>query len=232
MLHVVATPLGNLGDITVRSLDVFRRADLVACEDTRRTRKLFSHFEIPCPEMVSYREGNESRAGQRILNALEDGREVALCSDGGTPAISDPGYRLLRRLAGEEIPFDVLPGPSAVTAALLHSGLPTSSFTFKGFPPRKPGPLARFFAEEAAARHTLVVFESPFRLEATLRAAFEALGDREAAVCLEMTKRFERVRRGYLSDLLEEIAGVPSRGEATLVFAGAHPDFTRGTGKV
>lgn len=232
MLHVVATPLGNLGDITVRSLEIFRGADLVACEDTRRTRVLFSHYGISCPGMLSYREGNEQRAGRRILEALGDGLEVVLCSDGGTPSISDPGYRLLRMLVAEARNFNVLPGPTAVTAALLYSGLPTSSFTFKGFPPRKPGPRRRFFAEEAETRHTLVIFESPFRVEATLRAALEALGDREAAVCLEMTKRFERVRRGYISDLLEETAGTVPKGEVTMVFAGAHPDFTRGTGKV
>jgi 16S rRNA (cytidine1402-2'-O)-methyltransferase len=159
--------------------------------------------------------------------AVQAGRSVVLCSDGGYPGISDPGYRLLRRAAQEGLPFDVLPGASAVDVALLLSGLPTSSYTFKGFPPRRPGVLRRFFEEEREAPHTLVVFESPFRVGHTLQAALEVLGDREAAVCVELTKQHERVARGFLSALVQQFAGKPVKGEVTLVIAGGNPKFAR-----
>ena len=227
MLHVVATPIGNLGDLTPRARDALQAADLIACEDTRRTWALLSACGIPRPEMLSYRQGNEEHIGERLAAAVRAGRTVVLCSDGGYPGISDPGYRLVRRLAREGLPFDVLPGPSAVTMALVYSGLPTSSFTFKGFPPRRPGALRRFFAEEREAPHTLVCFESPFRVAATLRAAAEALGEREATVCAELTKRHERVARGFLSELAQAAAAQPARGEITLVIAGANPKFAR-----
>ena len=148
MLHVVATPIGNLADLSPRALDALKTAELIACEDTRRTWALLSAFNIPRPEMISYRQGNEERIGDRIVEALNAGRAVALCSDGGYPGISDPGYRLIRRAAKENIAFDIIPGASAVDVALLSSGLSTSSYTFKGFPPRKPGALRRFFEEE------------------------------------------------------------------------------------
>jgi 16S rRNA (cytidine1402-2'-O)-methyltransferase len=143
--------------------------------------------------MVSYRQGNEERTGDYIIQAVNAGRSVALCSDGGYPGISDPGYRLIRRAAQEKVAFDVLPGASAVDLALLFSGLSTSSFTFKGFPPRKPGALRRFFEEEKSLPHTLICFESPFRIAPSLKAALEVLGDREAAVCIELTKAHERI---------------------------------------
>ncbi|MBR4654488.1 MAG: 16S rRNA (cytidine(1402)-2'-O)-methyltransferase [Kiritimatiellae bacterium] len=227
MLHVIATPIGNLGDLSPRALEAFRAASLIACEDTRRTWQLLAHFGVPRPEMVSYRQGNEERVGAAIVDALRAGREVALCSDGGYPAISDPGYRLMRRCAQEGIPYEVIPGASAVNVALLMSGLSTSSFTFKGFPPRGPGALRNWFAEERDREHTLILFESPFRIAATLQAAFDVLGDREAAVCLELTKMHERVSRGYLSDLAREYASAKVKGEAVLVVAGCNPKFTR-----
>jgi 16S rRNA (cytidine1402-2'-O)-methyltransferase len=227
MLHVVATPIGNLGDLTPRALEALRTADLIACEDTRRTWALLTAHQLPRPEMLSYRQGNEERAGEQLVAAVRAGRQVVLCSDGGYPGISDPGYRLLRRAAQEGVPFDVLPGASAVDVALLLSGLPTSSYTFKGFPPRRPGVLRRFFADEREAPHTLVVFESPFRVGATLQAALEALGDREAAVCVELTKQHERVSRGFLSALVPQFVGKTVKGEVTLVIAGANPKFAR-----
>ncbi|MBR1921655.1 MAG: 16S rRNA (cytidine(1402)-2'-O)-methyltransferase, partial [Kiritimatiellae bacterium] len=183
MLHVVATPIGNLADLSPRAREALAHADAVACEDTRRTWQLLSHLSIPRPgEMFSYRQGNEERVTGRVLALLAEGREVVLCSDGGYPGISDPGYRLLRACARADIPYDVLPGASAVAVALLMSGLPTSSFTFRGFPPRGPGALRRWFAEDADKEHTLVCYESPHRVAATLAAAHDALGDREAAV--------------------------------------------------
>jgi 16S rRNA (cytidine1402-2'-O)-methyltransferase len=227
MLHIVATPIGNLADLSPRALETLKTADLIACEDTRRTWGLLSAFNIPRPEMISYRQGNEDRIAERIIQASQAGRSVALCSDGGYPGISDPGYRLIRRAAQEKVPYDVLPGASAVDVALLLSGLSTSSFTFKGFPPRKQGVLRRFFEEEKELPHTLIIFESPFRVAACLKAAHEVLGDREAAVCIELTKAHERVSRGFLSELVKEYDGKTVKGEVAIVIAGNNPKFAR-----
>ena len=227
MLHVVATPIGNLGDISARALECLKTASLIACEDTRRTWQLLTHFGIPRPEMISYRQGNEERVAEIVTAAVSAGREVALCSDGGYPGISDPGYRLIRKCAVERVPYDVIPGASAVNVALLMSGLSTSSFTFKGFPPRGPGALRNWFAAEKEHDHTLICYESPFRVGATLAAAYEVLGDREAAVCIELTKLHERVARGYLKDLAAEFKDVQVKGEVALVIAGNNPKFAR-----
>lgn len=227
MLHVVATPIGNLGDLTPRALEALRAASLIACEDTRRTWALLSHFEIPRPQMLSYRQGNEERVEAAIVAALEAGREVVLCSDGGYPGISDPGYRLMRACAAAGLQYDILPGASAVEVALLMSALPTSSFTFRGFPPRGPGALRNWFAEDADKEHTLILYESPFRVGATLAAALDALGDREAAVCIELTKLHERVSRGFLSDLAAEYKDAKVKGEVAIVIAGSNPKFRR-----
>jgi 16S rRNA (cytidine1402-2'-O)-methyltransferase len=227
-LYVVATPIGNLGDISRRAAALLARMDVVACEDTRRTRVLLNHLGAhPMPRLVSYREHQEQHAGPKVLQLLQEGRRVALCSDGGYPSVSDPGYRLVNLALDAEVPVTVLPGAGAVETALVISGLPTSSYTFKGFPPRKSGALRRFFAEEAHAEHTLVLFESPFRVGACLAAAAEVLGDRRAAVCIELTKKFERVSRGHLSDLAGAFEGRTVKGEVTIVIAGNHPKFTR-----
>ena len=226
-LHVVATPIGNLGDLSPRGIEALKTASLIACEDTRRTWALLTHFGIPRPEMVSYRQGNEERLTERIIAAVKSGAEVVLCSDGGYPGISDPGYRLIRSCAKEGVPYEIVPGPSAVTVALLMSGLSTSSFTFRGFPPRGPGALRNWFAEDRDKEHTLVCYESPFRVHATLVAALDVLGDREAAVCIELTKLHERVSRGYLADLVAEFKDVKIKGEVAIVIAGNNPKFSR-----
>ena len=228
MLRVVATPIGNLDDFSLRAIAALREADAIACEDTRRTRILLSHYDIPRPsEMISYREGVEMRVGDRLLALLASGQNVALCTDGGYPGISDPGYRLIRAAIQAGFDLEVIPGPTAVIPALLASGLSTASFTFKGYPPRKPGPLRRFFSDEGDRPHTLILFESPMRVVKTLQAALDAVGDREAAVCLELTKRFERVHRGYLSELLKIIGDQKLKGEVTIVVAGNNPKFSR-----
>ncbi len=227
MLHVVATPIGNLGDLSPRGLEAFKTASLIACEDTRRTWQLLTHFGVPRPEMISYRQGNEERITEKIIAAVKSGAEVVLCSDGGYPGISDPGYRLIRTCAREGVPYDVIPGASAVNVALLMSGLSTSSFTFRGFPPRGPGALRNWFAEDKDKEHTLICYESPFRIGPTLAAAYEVLGDREAAVCIELTKLHERVSRGYLSDLAKEYKDAKVKGEVALVIAGNNPKFAR-----
>jgi len=228
MLHVVATPIGNLKDISQRAVDAFAGASMIACEDTRRTWQLLSALSIPRPQMLSYRQGNEDRVADTVIAAVKAGREVVLCSDGGYPGISDPGYRLVRRCAAEGVPFDILPGACAVDVALLASALPTSSYTFKGFPPRHPGPLRKFFEEERDMPHTLICYESPFRVGRCLAAALEALGDREAAVCIELTKVHERVERGYLSDLAAKFSGADVKGEVAIAIAGSNPKFARG----
>ncbi|MBO6166720.1 MAG: 16S rRNA (cytidine(1402)-2'-O)-methyltransferase [Kiritimatiellae bacterium] len=226
MLHVVATPIGNLEDLSPRALAAFRAAEAIACEDTRRTWQLLAHFGIPRPaQMFSYRQGNEEKISRKVVELAHEGKEVVLCSDGGYPGISDPGYRLLRLCASEDVPYDVIPGASAVNVALLLSALPTSSFTFRGFPPRGPGAIRNWFAEDKDKEHTLICFESPFRIAATLEAALDVLGDREAAVCLELTKLHERVHRGYLSGLLEEFKGRKVKGELVLAIAGSNPKF-------
>ena len=228
MLHVIATPIGNLGDLSPRALDALRSSQAIACEDTRRTWQLLSHFGVPRPaEMFSYRQGNEERVEERVLSLLRGGAEVALCSDGGYPGVSDPGYRLLRACAREGLAYEVLPGACAVEVALLMSALPTSSYTFRGFPPRGPGALRNWFAEDRDKEHTLVCYESPFRVAATLEAALDALGDREAAVCIELTKLHERVSRGYLSDLVAEFREAKVKGEVAIVIAGSNPKFAR-----
>ena len=229
MLTLVATPIGNLGDLSSRAVDAFREADAIACEDTRRTWALLSHIGVPRPaDMISYRQGNEEKVGERVLGWLRAGRRVVLCSDGGCPSISDPGYRLVAAAAEEGLAMTVVPGASAAVTALMLSGLPSSSFTFKGFPPRKPGALRAFFEEEAGSPHTLVVYEAPYRVAPTLAAALAALGDRRAALCREMTKVHESVERDWLSELVARHPDANSvRGEVVLVIAGNHPKFRR-----
>ena len=222
-LIVVATPIGNMEDITFRAVRTLGEVDALACEDTRRTRKILQHYDIRRPSVViSYREHNEQRAGARILRLLEEGKSVALCSDAGYPGVSDPGYRIVSGALDLGYRVEVLPGAGAVTAAVVASGLPTSSYTFKGFPPRKPGRRRRFLEMEAASGHTLVLFESPLRVVALLGEAKEVLGDRMAAVCIDLTKRFERVERGSLSELAQRLGDREIKGEVTVVVAGAN----------
>ncbi len=221
MLYIVATPIGNLADFSYRAIEVLRTADIIACEDTRRTKILLSHYEISTAKpIVSYREQNEITVGERLANQLVAGKTVALCSDGGYPGISDPGYRLIRQAIDRGIEMTVIPGASAVSTTLLLSGLPSSSFTFKGFPPRKNGQRIRFFEMEKDLPHTIIVFESPFRVTKTLISAHEALGEREAAVCIEITKKFENIHRGLLSELISEFTDKKIKGEVTIAISG------------
>jgi 16S rRNA (cytidine1402-2'-O)-methyltransferase len=226
ILYIVSTPIGNLEDITHRALQVLGMVDVLACEDTRQTRKIFSRYDIPFPKIFfSYHEHNEEAAGQKILRLLEQGKDIALCTDAGTPGISDPGYRIISECMLKGFRLEIIPGPSAVTSALLASGLPTSSFTFKGFPPRKKGPRQKFFALEKELPHTLIFFESPQRLESFLADALDVLGNRRAAVCIDLSKMYEEVQKGYLAELYRQFAGKKPKGEVTIVIAGNHPKF-------
>lgn len=227
-LYVIATPIGNLEDISHRAIRVLGEVPVLACEDTRVTRKLLAHYSIPRPaSLLAYHEHNEERAAAHILTLLDNGQDVGLCSNAGYPGISDPGYRLISGAVEAGHRVEVIPGPGAVEPALLASGLPAASFTFKGFPPRKPGPRRRFLEAERDAPHTLILYESPHRVAVLLHDALEVLGDRRAAVCIEMTKKFEQIHRGWLAELVTTFAERQVRGEVVVVIAGRHPKFMR-----
>jgi 16S rRNA (cytidine1402-2'-O)-methyltransferase len=218
-LFFVATPIGNLGDITMRALDTLREVDIIASEDTRKTGIMLKHFDIQKPQMA-FHEHNEARSGAQIISLLQQGKSVAVVTNAGTPGISDPGYTLVRRALEEGIPFTLIPGAAAFAMALVLSGLAVHSFTFRGFAPRKPGPRRRFMAVDKDAPHTLIFYESPYRIEAFLRDALEVYGDREAALARELTKLHESVERGPISTLIERVKGVALKGEYVVVIAG------------
>lgn len=227
-LYIAATPIGNMDDITFRAIRLLKDTDVLACEDTRYTRKIFTRHQIQLPKIIfSYHEHNEGKAGNKILKFLQEGKNVVLCSDAGTPGLSDPGYRIISAALQAGHHVDIIPGASAVTAALLASGLPTSSFTFKGFPPRKGGQRKRFLAMEKDVPHTLIFFESPHRVEVFLKEAGDIFGDRLAAVCIDLTKMYEEVHRGYLDELGQLFSGKKIKGEVTIVVSGSNPKFTR-----
>jgi 16S rRNA (cytidine1402-2'-O)-methyltransferase len=221
MLYLVATPIGNLGDITLRALATLREVDYVASEDTRTTGRLLKHFEISRPQ-IAFHEHNEDKAGERILGLLREGKSVALVTDAGTPGISDPGYSLVRKAidAGEQV--TMIPGPAGLIMAVVLSGLPLHSFTFRGFPPRKSGQRRRFLEVDLHSPHTLIFYESPFRLAALLKDALAVYGDRPAALANDLTKLFEQVERGTLSQLHALVADQTKlKGEYIVVIGGA-----------
>lgn len=219
MLYLVSTPIGNLGDISQRALDTLNQVDYVVSEDTRKTGMLLKHFGIS-KRQISFREDNEERTLPRLLDLLKEGYSLALVTDAGTPAISDPGYLLVRRVIEAGLPLTVIPGPTALIAALVLSGLPVHSFTFRGFPPRKSGARRRFLAVDQDSPHTLIFYESPYRLQAFLADALQVFGNRPAAVANDLTKMFETVYRGTLADLIEVFKKEPIRGEYVVVIAG------------
>ncbi len=219
MLYLIATPIGNLGDITLRALETLRQVDFVASEDTRKTGRLLQHFEIK-KRQIAFHEHNEGKAGAKIMALLAEGQSVAVVTNAGTPGISDPGYTLVRQAIAENIPVTMIPGASAVVMALVLSGLPAHSFTFRGFPPRKSGKRQRFMAVDAESPHTLVFYESPYRLVAFLEDALAVYGDRPAALANELTKLYESVQRGTLSELIALFAEEEPRGEYVVVIEG------------
>ena len=219
MLYLVATPIGNLGDITLRALETLRQVDFVASEDTRKTGRLLQHFEIK-KRQIAFHEHNEAKAGAKIIALLAEGQSVAVVTNAGTPGISDPGFTLVRQAIAENIPVTMIPGASAVVMALVLSGLPAHSFTFRGFPPRKSGKRRRFMTVDVESPHTLVFYESPHRLVAFLEDALAVYGDRPAALANELTKLYESVQRGPLSELITLFTEKEPRGEYVVVIEG------------
>jgi len=218
-LYIIATPIGNLKDITLRALEALKAADLIACEDTRVTAKLLSHYGIKKPTL-SYNDHNGEERRPKILEALKGGKRVALVSDAGTPMVSDPGYKLVREAVAEGISVTALPGASSVLAALCLSGLPTDRFFFTGFLPAKKEACKKDIMALAAIPSTLIFFESARRLPDTLALLHEGLGDRQASIAREITKLYEETRRGLLSELKAhyEQSGAP-KGEVVIAVA-------------
>lgn len=219
-LYLVATPIGNLEDLSYRARRVLAEVDVIACEDTRHTRHLLAHYGITT-SLVSYHEHNEARRTAELLRRLRGGENVALVSDAGTPAVSDPGYTLIREAGAAGFPVVSIPGPSAVMAALTVSGLPPDRFVFVGFLPRKSGERRRALEEIATVPWTLVMFEAPHRITAVLQDVREVFGDRRIALARELTKKFEDVFRGTVSEAIEHVRVHPPRGEFTIVLEGA-----------
>ena len=220
MLYVVATPIGNLGDIALRALDVLKSADLIAAEDTRHSGILLKHFGIKKP-FISYHEHNEARRAPELVERLTHGENVALITDAGTPGLSDPGLRLIRECIQRELPFTIIPGPSSILTALLGSGFSTERFSFCGFLPVKSGKRERELRAAAERRDTAVFFESPYRLTKTLAACIDVIPDRQLCVARELTKKFEEFRRGIASELLAYYQAHRPKGEIVLVISGS-----------
>jgi len=220
VLYLVATPIGNLEDISARALKILAQVNLIAAEDTRHTHKLLDHFQISTP-MLSYHEHNKLSRLDEVLAALAHGN-VALVSDAGTPALNDPGYELVRAALDAGFPVSPIPGPSAPLAALVVSGLPTDSFLYLGYLPRKLKERRSLLEQVAAVRYTLIFLESPHRVAASLRDLHSVLGDRQIALARELTKLYEEVFRGSLSEAIARFDAQPARGEITLVIAGNH----------
>jgi 16S rRNA (cytidine1402-2'-O)-methyltransferase len=216
-LHVVATPIGNLADISLRALEVLRAVDWIAAEDTRHTRKLLSHYDIHRP-LVSYHMHNARQREEDLLERLDMGQSGALVSDAGTPGISDPGALLIQAALDRGIPLEVLPGPAAFLMALVASGLPTYPFAFVGFPPARGTRRKQFFQLHGSLPMTVVLYEAPHRLQSTLTDVLHAWGDRRVAVARELTKLYEEIFRGSISQALEHFSG-GARGEVTVVVA-------------
>jgi 16S rRNA (cytidine1402-2'-O)-methyltransferase len=220
-LYLCATPIGNMADVTLRVLDVLRSVDVVAAEDTRQTRKLLSHYGISA-SVISYHEHNKSQAGERIRALLMDGKNVALVTDAGMPAISDPGQELAASVIDSGLSLEVIPGPSASLTALVLSGLPTDRFAFEGFLPRKGQERADRLAQLQAESRTMIIYESPQRLVSTLQDLADRLGgDRPCSLSRELTKKFEETIRGTIDSVRESLLSREIKGECVLVVAGA-----------
>lgn len=219
MLFVVATPIGNLGDITLRAIEVLKSADVVAAEDTRRSGMLLKHLGIKKP-FISYHEHNEAARTTELVERLTRGESIALITDAGTPGMSDPGLRLIRECVRRGLPFTIIPGPSSILTALLGSGFSTDKFCFRGFLPVKSGQRERELRAATECEETTIFFESPYRLTKTLAVCIDIMPDRQLCVARELTKKFEEFRRGVASELLAHYEAHPPKGEIVLVISG------------
>lgn len=218
-LYLVPTPIGNLGDMTFRAVQVLSAVDLIACEDTRHSRRLLARYEIAKP-LLAFHEHNEMRMVERIRTLLAEGRDVAYISDAGTPGIADPGFRLVRMAHAHNLAVSVLPGATALIPALVQSGLPLHSFTFKGFAPRKPGARQRSLDQEKANPHTLIYYENAHRVPRLMEDMLAILGDRSAVLVRELSKRHEETLRGSLSTLIARLQTRTLKGECVVLVAG------------
>ena len=212
-LYLVSLPIGNLKDITLRALEVFREVGYVAAEDTREIGSFFAKHELPKPRWISYRDQNHDRAVPQILEILKRGEDVALVSDRGTPTISDPGYKLVRDVIEEDIEVIPIPGPTAAMAALSASGLPTDRFTFLGFLPRSKGKQGELLKQFATLPATFIIYESPFRVTKLLEIIQDVLGEIDVVVAKELTKMHETFIRGKTSEVLDQVKKLPTKGE-------------------
>jgi len=221
ILYLCATPIGNMEDITIRVLNVLRSADLVAAEDTRRTRKILSRYHIK-NKLISYHQHNQTEKGMHLIALLKEGKNIALTSDAGTPGISDPGSELVKAAIREGIRVESLPGPAAFLVALITSGMNTDRFVFEGFLPRKKSKRQEAIRKLSDESRTIILYESPHRIQALLQEISTYMGERQIALCRELTKKFEEILRGRASDLIAIVAENPPRGEYTIVIDG-HP---------
>jgi len=222
-LYIVATPIGNLEDMTYRAVRILGEVDLIAAEDTRHSLKLLSHFGIS-KSMTSYFDHNQQFKGERILNALRQGKSVALISDAGTPCVSDPGYQLVRDAVAEGINVVPIPGACAAVAALSASGMPSDTFTFAGFPPSRQGKRRTFLSSMSSLPGTLILYEAPHRLLDTLADIREILGERRLIVARELTKIYEEFVRGSAEEIITILSRGPVRGEVVLLIAPGEPE--------
>jgi 16S rRNA (cytidine1402-2'-O)-methyltransferase len=220
MLYVVSTPIGNLGDITLRALEVLKSVNVVAAEDTRHSGLLLKHFGIKKP-FVSYHEHNEAARTAELVERLARGETVALITDAGTPALSDPGMRLIRECINRELPFTIIPGSSAILIALLGSGFSTDKFSFRGFLPLKSGQRERELRTASESEETTLFFESPYRILKTLQACSSIMPERQLCIARELTKKFEEFRRGTAAELLAHYETRQVKGEIVLIVSGA-----------
>ena len=219
MLYVIATPIGNLGDITLRALEVLRAVDLVAAEDTRHSGMLLKHFGIKKP-MLSYHEHNEAMRTAQLVERLAADEKIALITDAGMPGFSDPGGRVIRECIKRELPFTIVPGPSSILTALAGSGFSVEAFCYRGFLPVKSGRRERELRAAAEREETTVFFESPYRLTKTLAACIDIMAARQLCIARELTKKFEEFRRGTARELLAHYESHPPKGEIVLMIAG------------
>jgi 16S rRNA (cytidine1402-2'-O)-methyltransferase len=219
MLYVVATPIGNLGDLTLRALEVLRSADVIAAEDTRHSGMLLKHFEIKKP-LISFHQHNEAMRTAQLAERLAAGEKIALITDAGTPGLSDPGARLVRECIRRDLPFTIVPGPSSILAAFIGSGFATDRFCFHGFLPVKSGQRERELRKAAEREETSIFFESPHRLVKTLDACVAIMPRRQLCVARELTKKFEEFRRGTAGALFQHYSAHPPKGEIVLLVGG------------